>query len=44
MNCNVPNFYRDLKRNKSREARFSTVEVKCDDSSIGKVDFSQGEK
>jgi hypothetical protein len=38
------NFYRDLKRNKSGEARFSTVEVKCDESGIGRVDCSQGGK
>jgi hypothetical protein len=44
MNCNVPNFYWDLKSDQSGEARFSTVEIKCDESSIRRVDYPQGGK
>jgi hypothetical protein len=44
MNCNVLNFYRDLKSNKSGEARFSTVEIKCDESGISRVDLLLGWK
>jgi hypothetical protein len=44
VNCNVLNFYRDLKSKKSGEARFSAVEVKCDELGIVRVNYSQGEK
>jgi hypothetical protein len=44
VNCDVLNFYRDLKSNKSGEARFYVVEVKFDESGIDRVDFSQGGK
>jgi hypothetical protein len=44
MNYNVPNFHGDLKSDKSREATFSIVEIKCDESGIKRVDFPQGRK
>jgi hypothetical protein len=44
MNCNVSNFNRDLKSDESREARFSTFEIKCDELDISGVYFPQGRK
>jgi hypothetical protein len=40
----ITDFNRYLKSNKSRETRFSTVEIKCDESSIDRVDYPQGGK
>jgi hypothetical protein len=44
MNCNVLNFNGDLKSDESGEARFSTVEIKCDELSICRVDCPQSGK
>jgi hypothetical protein len=44
MNCNVPYFHWDLESDQSGKARFSAVEIKCNESSICGVDFPQGGK
>jgi hypothetical protein len=44
MNCDVPYFYWDLKSDQGGKARFSAVEIKCNESSISKVDRPQGRK
>jgi hypothetical protein len=44
MKCNVSNFNRDLKSDESGEARFSTVEIKCDELGISGVYYPQGRK
>jgi hypothetical protein len=40
VNCDVPDFNRYLKRTKNGETGFSTIEIKCDELSIGKVNYS----
>jgi hypothetical protein len=42
MNRDVPNFDQYLEIYQSGETRFSTIYIKCDDSSIGKVNYPQG--
>jgi hypothetical protein len=44
MNCDVPYFNWYLKNNESGEARFSTIDIKCDESGIDGVDYPQGRK
>jgi hypothetical protein len=41
MNCNVPNFYWDLKSNQRGKVRFSDVKIKCDELGIYGVEFPQ---
>jgi hypothetical protein len=44
MNCDVSNFYWDLKSDQRGKARFSAVEIKCDELGIRGVDYPQGGK
>jgi hypothetical protein len=44
MNCNVSNFYWDLKSDQSGKVRFSAVEIKCDELSVCGVNCPQGGK
>jgi hypothetical protein len=44
MNCDVPDFNRYLESYQSGETGFPTIKIKCDESSISRVDCPQGGK